>query len=136
MKKYEKPVIIKVDFTMASKYGSPLKSQKIRSEIDGINVRDLVKNYGSPLFVFSQRQIEDKYNEFYNAFSSRYPDVTFGWSYKTNYLDAICKIYHKLGSIAEVVSEFEYDKARSLGVEGKDIIARYFQKTPANFQKI
>jgi len=122
MKKYEKPVIIKVDFTMASKYGSPLKSQKIRSEIDGINVRDLVKNYGSPLFVFSQRQIEDKYQELYNAFSSRYPDVTFGWSYKTNYLDAICKIYHKLGSIAEVVSEFEYDKARSLGIEGKDII--------------
>jgi len=122
MKKYEKPVIIKVDFTMASKYGSPLKSQKIRSEIDGVDVRELVKKYGSPLFVFSQRQIEDKYHEYYNAFSSRYPDVTFGWSYKTNYLDAICKIYHKLGSIAEVVSEFEYEKARSLGVEGKDII--------------
>ena len=122
MKKYEKPVIIKVDFTMASKYGSPLKSQKIRSEIDGVDVRELVEKYGSPLFVFSQKQIEEKYYEFYNAFSSRYPDVTFGWSYKTNYLDAICKIYHKLGSIAEVVSEFEYEKARSLGVEGKDII--------------
>ena len=122
MKKYEKPVIIKVDFTMASKYGSPLKSQKIRSEIDGVDVRELVEKYGSPLFVFSQKQIEEKYHEYYNAFSSRYPDVTFGWSYKTNYLDAICKIYHKLGSIAEVVSEFEYEKARSLGIEGKDII--------------
>jgi len=119
---YEKPTINRVDFAMASKYGSPLKTQKIRSEIDGIEVRELVKKYGSPLFVFSQKTIEEKYVEFKNAFSSRYPEVEFWWSYKTNYLDAICKIYHKLGSKAEVVSEFEYEKARRLGIEGKDII--------------
>jgi len=119
---YQKPVIVKVDPNLSGKYGGVLRTQKIKSEIDGVSVRELVKEYGSPLFVFSEKMIEDKYNEFKNAFSSRYPDVEFAWSYKTNYLDAICKIYHKLGSIAEVVSEFEYDKARSLGVEGKDII--------------
>lgn len=107
---------------MASKYGSPMKSQKVRSEIDGVKISELVQKYGSPLFVFSQKQIEEKYNTLHNAFSSRYPDVTFGWSYKTNYLNEICKVYHALGSIAEVVSEFEYQKARALGVEGKDII--------------
>jgi len=107
---------------MASKYGSPVKSQRIRSEIDGISVHELTEQFGSPLFVFSQRQIEEKYHSLYNAFSSRYPDVTFGWSYKTNYLNAICKLYHQLGSIAEVVSEFEYQKARALGVEAKNII--------------
>jgi diaminopimelate decarboxylase len=119
---YEKPTINRVDFAMASKYGSPLKTQKIRSEIDGVKVHDLINKYGSPLFVFSERIIEEKYNEFKNAFTSRYPEVEFWWSYKTNYLDAICKIYHKLGSKAEVVSEFEYEKARRLGIEGKNII--------------
>ena len=119
---YQKPTINKVDFSMASKYGSPLKTQKIRKDIDGVSVNDLTKEFGSPLFVFSQKSIENKYNEFKEAFSSRYPDVQFGWSYKTNYLDSICKIYHKLGSIAEVVSEFEYEKARNLGIEGKNII--------------
>lgn len=119
---YEKPTINRVDFAMASKYGSPLKTQKIRSEIDGIGVHELVEKYGSPLFVFSERVIEEKYMEFKNAFTSRYPEVEFWWSYKTNYLDAICKIYHKLGSKAEVVSEFEYEKARRLGIEGKNII--------------
>ena len=120
--KYEKPTINKIEFAMASKYGSPLKTQKIRTEIDGVSVHELTQKYGSPLFVFSQKQIEQQYDTFYSAFSSRYPDVTFGWSYKTNYLNEICKIFHKLGSIAEVVSEFEYQKARALGVEGKDII--------------
>jgi len=122
MKKYKKPTINRVDFALATKYGSPLKSQKIRSEIDGISVNDLVKEFGSPLFVFSQRDIEDKYLEYKNAFSSRYPNVQFWWSYKTNYLDAICKVFHSLGSKAEVVSEFEYEKARRLGIDGKDII--------------
>jgi len=121
-KKYIKPTINKIDFTYSSKYGSPIKEQKIRDEIDGVKIKDLVKNFGSPLFVFSERIIEEKYNELKEAFSSRYPDVQFSWSYKTNYLNAICKKYHELGSIAEVVSEFEYQKARANGIEGKDII--------------
>jgi len=120
--KYEKPTINRVDFALASKYGSPLKSQKIKSSIDGISVNELTKEFGSPLFVFSQKDIEDKYSEFYNAFSSRYPEVQFWWSYKTNYLDAICQVFHNLGSKAEVVSEYEYEKARRLGMKGEDII--------------
>ena len=51
---YEKPTINRVDFAMASKYGSPLKTQKIRSEIDGVSVHDLVQKYGSPLFILPQ----------------------------------------------------------------------------------
>ena len=120
--KYEKPTINKIDFAMSSKYGSPVKTQKIRTKIAGISVNELTKKYGSPIFVFSEQEIEDKYNTLYEAFSSRYPDVEFGWSYKTNYLNEICKIFHRLGSCAEVVSEFEYQKARALGIEGKDII--------------
>ena len=121
-KEYQKPTINKIDFAMASKYGSPVKSQKIRTQIDGVRVNELTQKYGSPLFVFSQKTIEEKYNTLKEAFSSRYPDVKFSWSYKTNYLNEICKLYHKLGSTAEVVSEFEYQKARNNGVDGKDII--------------
>jgi len=122
IKKYEKPTINKIDFSMASKYGSPMKTQKIRKEIDGVDVHELTKKYGSPLYVFSEAKIESLYNKLHNAFHSRYEDVQFGWSYKTNYLDGICQKFHNLGSCAEVVSEFEYQKARKLGVKGSDII--------------
>ena len=119
---YKKPIIEKID-TYASKIpSSPYKTQRIKKEIDGVDVYNLVREFGSPLFVFSERDIENKYLEFKEAFSSRYPDVEFWWSYKTNYLGAICKVFHKLGSKAEVVSEFEYQKARYLGIDGKDII--------------
>ena len=52
----------------------------------------------------------------------RYPKVQFAWSYKTNYLDAVCNVFHQEGSWAEVVSGFEYQKALRNGVPGNLII--------------
>ncbi len=48
--------------------------------------------------------------------------MQFAWSYKTNYLDAICNIFHQEGSWAEVVSGFEYQKAIRNGVPGNLIL--------------
>jgi len=92
------------------------------SEIDGVSVAHLASEFGSPLFVFSEAALRAKYREAHRAFSRRYPDVQFAWSYKTNYLNAICRVFHEEGAIAEVVSEFEYDKARQNGMAGRDII--------------
>ena len=88
------------------------------AEIDGVSVVELARDYGSPLFVFSEASLREKYREAHRAFSRRYPDVQFAWSYKTNYLNAICRVFHQEGSIAEVVSGFEYEKARHNGIDG------------------
>ena len=40
---YQKPTINRVDFAMSSKYGSPLKTQKIRENIEGVSVKELTK---------------------------------------------------------------------------------------------
>lgn len=91
-------------------------------DIDGVPVAELVKLYGSPLFVLSEKTLRDNARRLRRAFMTRYPKVQFGWSYKTNYLNAVCNILHQEGSLAEVVSEFEYQKARALGVPGKYIL--------------
>jgi len=51
-----------------------------------------------------------------------YPHLQQAWSYKTNYLGAICSIYHQEGAWAEVVSGMEYDMARALGMPASQII--------------
>jgi diaminopimelate decarboxylase len=122
-KRYEKPVILKLETGFMNKFGSsPLYTRNIRNEIDGVAIEELINKFGSPLFVFSEKKLRSKHKDLYNLFSTRYPNVTFGWSYKTNYTKAICAVMHQEGSIAEVVSEFEYDKARNLGIKGEDII--------------
>lgn len=120
-KKFERPIIKRLNAGMPDKYGLKSKLDAI-TEIDGVAVKDILKEYGSPTYVISEKTIRNTYKEAYRAFSTRYPKVQFSWSYKTNYLDAVCMIYHQEGSWAEVVSGFEYEKAISNGVDGKNII--------------
>ncbi len=121
MKIYERPAIKKLESNMPNKFGSRTEYTP-KTHIDGVPVKDLIAEYGSPLFVLSEKTMRSNYRKAKKSFETRYPKVQFAWSYKTNYLDAVCNIYHQEGSWAEVVSGFEYDKALSLGVDGGRII--------------
>lgn len=123
MKTYEKPVIHQLHSGLMNKFsGAKSSQQQIKSSIAGVPVEALVEQYGSPLFVYSERTLRRQYRTIRNAFATRYPDITFGWSYKTNYLKAICAIFHQEGAMAELVSKMEYDKAKALGIPGNQII--------------
>lgn len=120
-KTFERPIIKRVHVGMPNKFGMQSEYVPIK-EIDGVAVKDLIQQYGSPLFVISERILRETYREAYHAFSTRYPKVQFAWSYKTNYLDAVCRIFHQEGAWAEVVSGFEYEKALANKVPGNQII--------------
>ena len=119
--RYERPVIQRLESNMPNKFGK-MNSLELVSHIDGVAVEALIEQYGSPLFVISDNQIRSTLNRAKKAFNIRYPKVQFAWSYKTNYLNAVCQVYHQEGSWAEVVSGFEYRKALANGVEGEKII--------------
>ncbi|HNW73141.1 MAG: hypothetical protein PHP04_13905 [Bacteroidales bacterium] len=119
--RYERPVIKKLETGMPNKFGSRMDYEPV-TNIDGVAVSRLIKEYGSPLFVLSERMIRASMKKAKRAFENRYPKVQFAWSYKTNYLNAVCRIFHQEGSWAEVVSGFEYDKAIGLGIDGRKII--------------
>lgn len=122
-KAYEKPVINPIRIGLSNKLGGKAYfSSRVRTEIDGVSIKELVEKFGSPLFVFSERKLRQQFRRLKQAFETRYPNVEFTWSYKTNYLKAICAILHQEGETAEVVSEFEYEKARRLGIPGHQII--------------
>lgn len=120
-KRYERPVITKQFSGMMNKFGSG-PATRVKSSIDGVPVNELVEKFGSPLFVMSETKLRNNQRNAYRIFKTRYPKVQFAWSYKTNYLNAVCSVFHQENSWAEVVSEFEYKKARALGIPGKHII--------------
>lgn len=119
--RYERPFIKKMILGMMEKSGGN-PSMQPTTHIDNVPVKDLLNNYGSPLFVMSERQLRSNYQTVTQAFTTRYPKVQFAWSYKTHYNNAICRIFHQEGSWAEVVSGFEYQKALNNGVPGSKII--------------
>jgi len=132
--RYERPAIKKLETGMPNKFGTKTEYVPM-THIDGNSVKDLLKEYGSPLFVISEKTIRSTVKKARKAFETRYPRVQFAWSYKTNYLNAVCSIFHQEGSWAEVVSGFEYDKAISLGVDGKKIIFNGPEKSMEDLTK-
>lgn len=126
--KYERPVIKKLNAGLMNKFGTRTEFEPVK-HIDGVSVRQMIEQYGSPVFVLSERQIRRNYQNAVRAFKTRYPRVQFAWSYKTNYLNAVCNIFHQEGSWAEVVSGFEYQKAIGNGVPGNRILFNGPEKT-------
>ena len=120
-KDWIKPTLIPLRSGLLNKFG---RTQDVgwTEDIDGVPIAELLEQYKSPLFVVSEKRLRSNFKRISRAFTSRYPQVLFGWSYKTNYLGAVCNILHQEGAWAEVVSEFEYHKARSLGVPGHCIL--------------
>ena len=125
---YERPSIQRHRAGLMNKMGGAA-AFKPRGEIDGIGVEELVEKYGSPLFVYSQQTLQDRYRELYDELSRRWPRVQLAWSYKTCYLDAVCRTFHQEGSWAEVVSGMEYAKARRNGVPADRIVFNGPSKT-------
>ena len=127
-KPWVKPVIKSHKTGYLNKFGN-IGNYNVVDNIDNVNIDELVNKHGSPLFIISEKSIRNNYQRLSKAFTSRYPRVNFGWSYKTNYLAAVCNTFHQEGSWAEVVSAFEYQKALSSGVPGDKIIFNGPHKT-------
>jgi diaminopimelate decarboxylase len=129
--KYERPIIVRHSLAGGNKFGA-MPSIRPITLIDGVRIGELVEAYGSPLFVFSERNLRERVRELRAQVGRRLPSFDLAWSYKTNYLGAICKIFHQEGSLAEVVSGMELEMALAAGVPGRQIIFNGPYKTEAD----
>ena len=73
------------------------------------------KIHGTPFYLMNGKEYLHNLQKFQDAFTQRYNKLIIGYSFKTNYVPTLCKIAHKAGCYAEVVSEMEYDLAKQLG---------------------
>jgi diaminopimelate decarboxylase len=130
---YERPSLLRHRAGTLNKMGG-LPALRPESHIDGVPVDELVAAYGSPVFVYSERTLVEKVHELGDALRSRWPRVELAWSYKTCYLDAVCRVFHREGAMAEAVSGMEVEKARRNGVESRRIVFNGPHKTRADLR--
>ncbi|MBI4957658.1 MAG: alanine racemase [Myxococcales bacterium] len=119
--RYERPVIVRHALGGADKFGAANAVRPMR-DFEGVSIAELVAAHGSPLFLFSERLLRQRVRELRSQLSRRFDDFVVAWSYKTNYLGAICEVMHQEGSWAEVVSGMELEKALGAGVPGARIL--------------
>ena len=126
---WEEPTLTRHTFGAINKFSgvaintrAPLVPTTIVDEIDGCAVAELLRHFGSPLFVVSESRLCREFRDFRAAFRAGYPDTEIAYSYKTNYLTGIRALLHEEGAWAEVVSGLEYEMARRLGVPAGRIV--------------
>ncbi|GMU55012.1 MAG: diaminopimelate decarboxylase [Candidatus Xenobia bacterium] len=118
---YERPSITRHAVGVMNQFGRS-HSTRPQTHVEGRALTMLLEEFGSPLWLLSEATLRDSYRRLQEAFSRRYPRTVIAYSYKTNYLSSVCSILHQEGAWAEVVSGFEYDHARTLGVPGERIV--------------
>lgn len=75
----------------------------------------LENKYGTPFYLMYPETYRSNIKAFIYSFKKKYDRIIAGYSFKTNYVPALCLIAKNEGHYAEVVSEMEYTLAEKLG---------------------
>ena len=102
--------------------------------VDGRSCADLAEEYGTPLYVLSERKVRRNYRVFREALTANYSNVTVCPAYKANSHLAVCRIYEMEGAGAEVVSSSELRMALDVGVAPERIVFNGPLKEKANLE--
>ena len=127
-KPYVPPRITQLPFIAFTKHLTRNLTLPMPAE-EEYDANELVRKYGTPLFVISERRLREDFRKFAGTFSDPRIDTTIAYSVKTNYLPAVCSILRSEGAWAEVVSGMEYELCRSLGFPPSKIIFNGPHKT-------
>ena len=90
--------------------------------LGGADLVELAGEYGTPLYVYDEQRIRERYRDFRNAFLKAYGDVEVCYAYKANTSLAILHILRSEGAGADILSEGELYLALKTGLPGDKII--------------
>jgi len=98
--------------------------------VGGCDVVDLVKEYGTPLYLFDEFTIRCKCREFKSEFSKRYPDTLVSYASKAFLNRALALILNQEALALDVVSGGELSIAHSVEFPLAEIYFHGNNKTP------
>jgi diaminopimelate decarboxylase len=99
---------------------------------EDVPVPVLAEQYGTPLWVYSQRTLLQQLKELHRAFAGVNPLICY--SLKTNGNLAICRVLHEKGCGFDVTSGGELFRALKAGGQGKEIVFAGAGKTEAEMR--
>jgi diaminopimelate decarboxylase len=83
--------------------------------IGGCDTVELVKKFGTPLYVFDEADLRSRCREYKTEFGKRYPEVTISYSPKAFTAIAMLKLVEEEGLDLDIVTGSEMEIARAAG---------------------
>ena len=100
-----------------------------RLNVDGVDATELAGEYGTPLFIFSEKRIMDNVKILREAAESVHPKVKLCYASKANSNMAVLSAVHRAGGDVEVNSGGELFKAIRIGFRPDQIVFNGVSKT-------
>ena len=104
--------------------------------LDSSALKHMERRFGSAFYLLDMGRFRSNLLELKSAFAAIYPNFNIAYSYKTNYIPALCRIVDELGGYAEVVSDMEMEIALRIGVSPRRIIWNGPYKNPAKEEEL
>jgi diaminopimelate decarboxylase len=98
--------------------------------------KNLVEEYGSPLFIFHPERLRENIATYRQAFEAAWPNVTIAYSTKTNYVPNVLKVAAKEGVVPEAIPGFELDVLDRLGLLDSKTVINGPLKTREELQRV
>ena len=93
-----------------------LQNEEGQLVIEGCRAADLVKEFGSPLYVYSESRIRENYHRLLRAYQKRYPNFAIFYAVKANNNAAIVQILSNEGAGMDCSCMGEISIARGAGI--------------------
>lgn len=110
------------------------KVNKGQIEIGGVPAAELVKEFGTPLYVLDEKTLRERSREYKTSFKSRYPNTEIIYAAKAFCSTAILKIMQDEGLGADVVSGGELQTALKAGMNPRKIYFHGNNKSAAEIE--
>lgn len=104
--------------------------------IANIDIKDIIKDFGSPVYVYDKNKFADNYNKINNAFKKYYENTQIHFSVKANSNINVLKIFKDLGCGADCSSPFEYLYALKAGFQKDKILYTGNYESPKDFETV
>jgi len=90
-------------------------------ELNFQTLKDYSEKVGDSYYIFDRKSLIADFTSLIECFKAYFDDTKIAYSYKTNYVPAICEQVDQMGGYAEVVSDMEFQIAKNIGVASDQI---------------
>lgn len=111
---------------------SSASSPAVTRDVFGCNAAQLVERFGTPLYVYSQKEIESQFNRLDKSLAGL--PHTICYAVKANSSFALLRVVKDLGAGFDTVSEGEIRKARKVGAPADKIVFAGVGKTASEIE--
>ena len=102
--------------------------------LDGVNLLEVMEQYGSPVYVISQRQIKKNVREILDSFRKYHPNTNLHYASKAEASLATLQTVKECGGLLEVNSGGELFKGKKAGYTGEQMVFNGVGKTVAELE--